>query len=199
MPEKHRFLELLNLMDLDFPLNSSVTTMSGGERQRVYLAIFLSFLPRVLMLDEPTSALDERTGELVISNLIGFCRKEGTNFSPSATIPSWWNAIPRTPSPSKGRRFDMNGAAKLSVVSFSLIYLLLLVVLFIMRRAKVDKTRLLIIAERPNDGANGSGGIHPPIHSRESPSRLVFSFSLHGAFPFIGLGQHRCIIRRFEL
>ena len=80
MPEKHRFLELLNLMDLDFPLNSSVTTMSGGERQRVYLAIFLSFLPRVLMLDEPTSALDERTGELVISNLIGFCRKEGIQF-----------------------------------------------------------------------------------------------------------------------
>ena len=80
LPEKHRFLELLNLMDLDFPLNSSVTTMSGGERQRVYLAIFLSFLPRVLMLDEPTSALDERTGELVISNLIGFCRKEGIQF-----------------------------------------------------------------------------------------------------------------------
>ncbi len=77
---KSTALELLNLMDLDFPLNSSVTTMSGGERQRVYLAIFLSFLPRVLMLDEPTSALDERTGELVISNLIGFCRKEGIQF-----------------------------------------------------------------------------------------------------------------------
>ena len=58
LPEKHRFLELLNLMDLDFPLNSSVTTMSGGERQRVYLAMTLSQDTDILFLDEPTTYLD---------------------------------------------------------------------------------------------------------------------------------------------
>ncbi len=45
----------------EFPLDSLCTTMSGGERQRIYLAICLSFMPRVLMLDEPTAALDDAT------------------------------------------------------------------------------------------------------------------------------------------
>ncbi len=40
----------------------------------------------------------------------------------------------------------MEGATTLSIAQFSLIYLLLLIVLFIMKRSKIDKTKLLIIA-----------------------------------------------------
>ena len=51
--------------------------LSGGERQRVFLAICLSFLPKVLMLDEPTSALDQDTAERFMTQVLGYCRQRG--------------------------------------------------------------------------------------------------------------------------
>ena len=70
--EMERYLELCCA---DFSLSSNCRALSGGERQRVYLAIFLSFCPDVLMLDEPTSALDRNTGMQVMENLRDFCKK----------------------------------------------------------------------------------------------------------------------------
>lgn len=69
-----KYLELCNIT---FPLDKDCTTMSGGERQRVYIAIFLSFLPRVLMMDEPTSALDKESSQIVIGNVLDFCKQQG--------------------------------------------------------------------------------------------------------------------------
>lgn len=40
----------------------------------------------------------------------------------------------------------MGGAARIGLVQFSLVYLLLLVVLFLMKRAKVDKMKMLVLA-----------------------------------------------------
>lgn len=40
----------------------------------------------------------------------------------------------------------MGGAAKIGIAEFSLIYVLLLIVLFIMKRAKVDKMKMLVLA-----------------------------------------------------
>lgn len=73
VPSDATILEYLNLCIADFPLDSNCRDMSGGERQRIFIAICLSFMPKVLMLDEPTSALDEQTAIKLLENLKTYC------------------------------------------------------------------------------------------------------------------------------
>jgi len=75
-PRDDAIKEMLSLCCAPFPLDKDCATMSGGERQRVYLAVFLSFLPRVLMLDEPTSALDAKISAELMQNLLPFCKEK---------------------------------------------------------------------------------------------------------------------------
>jgi len=70
--------KLLQSFLLDFDPDAQTRTFSGGERQRLYTAIFLSFWPKVLLLDEPTSALDNVTGMAVLTALLDSCREAGT-------------------------------------------------------------------------------------------------------------------------
>ena len=72
--DKQKFLRLCCA---NFPLDAPCVHLSGGERQRVFLAICLSFLPKVLMLDEPTSALDQETAERFMAQVLAFCRERG--------------------------------------------------------------------------------------------------------------------------
>ena len=67
----------LKICVADFPLDTACVTMSGGERQRVFTAICLSFRPRVILLDEPTSALDDATAYTLMTNLKAYCRENG--------------------------------------------------------------------------------------------------------------------------
>lgn len=76
-PSDEIMLEFLAMCNITFPLDKDCMTMSGGERQRVYIAIYVSFLPKVIMLDEPTSALDKENSHQVIQNVIEFCKKKG--------------------------------------------------------------------------------------------------------------------------
>lgn len=59
----------LSLACADFPLDTQCSVLSTGERQRVFLAVCISFCPQVLMLDEPTSALDEKTAYKLLTNI----------------------------------------------------------------------------------------------------------------------------------
>jgi UDP-glucose/iron transport system ATP-binding protein len=73
-PSEEEMEKFLHMCCIDFPLDKSCTLMSGGERQRVYIAIFLSFYPKILMLDEPTSALDTENSHNVIKNILEYCK-----------------------------------------------------------------------------------------------------------------------------
>lgn len=77
VPKNEYIKKMLEICCIDFALDKDCTTMSGGERQRVYTAIFLSFKPKVVMLDEPTSALDEKNSVLMIANILAFCKEYG--------------------------------------------------------------------------------------------------------------------------
>lgn len=76
-PDDDKIKLFLNISCLDFSLAKECSEMSGGEKQRLYIAIFLSFKPKVIMLDEPTSALDEENAHEIIKNILSFSKENG--------------------------------------------------------------------------------------------------------------------------
>ena len=64
--KKQRALELLDLVGLSDKKNNRLSQMSGGEQQRVAIAIALANSPKVLLADEPTGSVDVKTGEYIL-------------------------------------------------------------------------------------------------------------------------------------
>ena len=74
-PSDDEIVEFLKICEIDIDIKRDVSNLSGGEKQRVYNAIALSFKPKVLLMDEPTSSLDFETGKNFLENIFSYSRK----------------------------------------------------------------------------------------------------------------------------
>ena len=63
---KERALELLDLVGMSHKKNNRLSLMSGGEQQRIAIAIALANNPKILLADEPTGSVDVKTGSYIL-------------------------------------------------------------------------------------------------------------------------------------
>ena len=75
---KKRAQELLDIVGLGDRSNHKPSELSGGEQQRVAIAVGLSNKPPLLLADEPTGELDDQTGKEVLELLNKVTQDLGT-------------------------------------------------------------------------------------------------------------------------
>lgn len=59
-------LELLELVGMSHKKHSKLNQLSGGEQQRIAIAIALANSPKILLADEPTGSVDAKTGSQIL-------------------------------------------------------------------------------------------------------------------------------------
>jgi len=71
-------LQMLELVGLEeWVLNRFSSELSGGQLQRVIIAIAMSKNPKLLLLDEPTTALDNKSKSTILNLLVKLKEKFG--------------------------------------------------------------------------------------------------------------------------
>ena len=70
-------LELLDSVGLSHRVNSRLDQMSGGEQQRVAIAIALANDPLILLADEPTGSVDTKTSDQILGVFKELNEKKG--------------------------------------------------------------------------------------------------------------------------
>lgn len=64
--KKERALELLDLVGMSHRKGSRLHQLSGGEQQRIAIAIALANQPKILLADEPTGSVDRKTADYIL-------------------------------------------------------------------------------------------------------------------------------------
>lgn len=75
--KKARALELLEMVGMAHKKDSKLNQLSGGEQQRIAVAIALSNNPKLLLADEPTGSVDAKTGAYILDLLRTINRETG--------------------------------------------------------------------------------------------------------------------------
>ena len=75
--QRQRALELLEMVGMAHKKNNRLSQMSGGEQQRVAIAIALANNPKILLADEPTGSVDPKTTDYILDVFRELNRKLG--------------------------------------------------------------------------------------------------------------------------
>ncbi|MBQ2957161.1 MAG: ABC transporter ATP-binding protein, partial [Clostridia bacterium] len=75
--KKQRALELLEMVGLSHRKNNRLNQLSGGEQQRIAIAIALANNPKILLADEPTGSVDVKTGAYILDMFRDINRNTG--------------------------------------------------------------------------------------------------------------------------
>ncbi|HEY4578380.1 MAG TPA: ABC transporter ATP-binding protein [Savagea sp.] len=77
LPTRQAMESVLQWLEVKKSLETEVTTLSGGEKQRIALGRVALMTPQVYILDEPTSALDQGTEDEVMDAFIQRAKEQG--------------------------------------------------------------------------------------------------------------------------
>jgi len=78
MNRRTRALQLLELVGMTHRKDSNLSMLSGGEQQRVAIALALANNPKLLLADEPTGSVDLKTANYILDVFRELNRELGT-------------------------------------------------------------------------------------------------------------------------
>lgn len=75
--KRERTLQLLDLVGMSHRKNNKLHQLSGGEQQRIAIAIALANNPKLLLADEPTGSVDRKTADYILDMFRSINRETG--------------------------------------------------------------------------------------------------------------------------